>query len=128
MIESELRTYLLAQSGIAALIGTRVYPMKLPQSPTLPAITYQRVSGSRVQSLTGPSGMAHPRIQVDCWAASYDGAKALAAEVQDDLDGYRGTMGTTRVGGVIVYGDRDWYEPDVDIYRVTIDITIWHDE
>lgn len=128
MIESELRTHLLTESTITSLVGARIYPVLLPQAPTFPAMTYQRVSGSRVQSLTGPSGMAHPRFQIDCWAQTYDGAKELAAAVMTELDGYRGTMGDTRVGGVIVYGDRDIYEPDVEIFRVTIDITIWHDQ
>jgi hypothetical protein len=128
MIEKGLHTFLTGTAAISALVSARVYPVWLPQSPTLPCLTYQRISGSRVRSLTGPSSLAHPRIQIDCWAATYDGAKTLAEAVRVALDGYSGLMGTVEVFGVIVHGDRDLYDPEVKISRVSMDITIWHIE
>jgi hypothetical protein len=117
MIESDLRTYLIAHEDIQPLVGTRVYPMFLPQNPTLPAITYQRVSGNRVQSLKGVNSLSHPRIQYDCWAESYTDVKDLAEKLINALNDY---------SGVIFYNDRDLYEQDVELYRVSIDISIWH--
>lgn len=117
MIEADLRTYLIAHADIFPLVGSRVYPMLLPQNPTLPAITYQRVSGPKVQSLKGINALSHPRIQFDCWAATYTAVKGLAEKLISALNDY---------SGVIFYGDRDMYEQDVEVYRVSIDIAIWY--
>ena len=125
MIETGLKSFLTSAATSAA---GRIYPLVLPQAPVLPAMTYQRVSGNRVKSLSGPSGLAHPRFQIDCWGATYNEAKTLAQEVRRVIDGYRGQMGSIRVGGAIVLSDRDIHEPEAEDYRVTIDVTIWHDE
>ena len=128
MIESALYSILTADSTVSGLISTRVYPIKLPQSPTFPAVTYQRVSTPRVRSTTGPSGLAHPSIQIDCWAETYTGVKSLAEAAREAVDGYSGTVGGVAIAGIIVASENDFFEPEVEIYRVTMDITIWHEE
>ena len=128
MMEAGLHDYLTKDNGVKAIVGTRVYPVYLPQSPTYPAITYQRITTERVGSTTGPSGLARPRFQVDCWATTYAGAKALSTAVRTAVDGHSGKIGSADVFGVIVSNETDFYEPDVDINRVTMDLIIWHKE
>jgi hypothetical protein len=118
MIESDLKAYLAADAAILALVGSRIYPLKLPQAPTLPALTYQKISGSRVTSLSGYSGLSHPRMQIDCWASTYEQVKDVAAAVVTALDAYPGS--------IMNDDGRDNYQPDVELPRVTIDFTIWH--
>ena len=50
-LESELRTYTLAGASVAALVGTRMHARKLPQTPTLPAITFQRIDTRRLHDM-----------------------------------------------------------------------------
>lgn len=125
MIEEELTSWLQAN---IALVANRVYPMKLPQNPTLPAITYQKISGLRVQSHDGPSGLAYPRFQVSCWGESYSDAKQVAEEVRQDLDGYQGLMGVVQVGAALLQNEIDFYIPETGYYHVPVDFIIWHDE
>lgn len=40
-IEKALRAHLISFSSVL----TRIYPLKLSQNPTLPAITYQKITG-----------------------------------------------------------------------------------
>lgn len=127
-IEEGLYDYLSTNVGVSAIVGTRVYPGTLPQNWTKPAISYQRVSGVRFRNLAGPAGRATPRIQIDCWAESYSGARTLAEAVRSAMDGYAGLMGTTTVGSVVLESDIDFYEPDTDIYRVSMDFWISHIE
>ena len=127
-METAVRAILAADGTVSGLVSSRIYPMKLPQGPTMPAITYSRVSGPRVQELSGPSGLAFPRVQVDSWASTYAGVKALADAVRKALDGYRDTIASIRIGGVIMDGEVDIYEPGVEEYRVTQDYIVWHDE
>ena len=81
MIEATLRTFVLADVTIAGLIGTRYYSLRFPRTRVLPAIVYMKISGFREHDMDG-SSIATPRIQFDCWANSYGGAKALATALR----------------------------------------------
>jgi hypothetical protein len=109
---SELAVYTLLKdaAGVAALVAGRVYPLQAPQNATAPFIVYQRISSRRVRSVDGPSGLAQPRIQVDAYAATYAGAKALASAIRTALDGYRGTVAGVRVGAIALVSDTDFLE------------------
>jgi len=128
-IEKDIYYQLTDDTDVSTLVGDRVYPMKLPQGWTLPAITYQRISGERAHCLNGPSGRARPRFQIDCWAEDYDGAKDLSDKVRLCLDGFKGDINTeSDVGGITLEGDRDIWEEDIKIYRITMDFIIPHFE
>ena len=93
-IETGLKAKLTAAATTAA---GRVYPKVIPQDADLPAITYQRISSPRVRSHDGPSGLVFGRFQINAWAATWDAAAALAAEIQTALDNGIGTWDTTDV-------------------------------
>lgn len=118
-LEASIFTTLTGASGVSAIVGSRVYPIILPQKTTLPAITYLRVSGAQEISLSGHSGLESPRIQVDCWATSYAQAKSLAAAVQAAM------IASTafKVGSV---SDRDLFDDETNVFRVSIDFNVWH--
>lgn len=134
-LEEGLIDYLLTDSSLMALVGNgdspltcRIYPMLLPQNYTAPAMTYQRVSGQRLQNLSGPSGRAMPRIQFDIYANTYTSARAVGEKLRAALDGYSGTMGTVSVGQCTIETDFDGYAQDTDIYRITMDFMFSHTE
>lgn len=128
MIQQALFTILSAHPGLSALVGSRIYPLILPQNPAYPALTYQRVSGPREQSHDGPSGLARPRFQVSCWHPDFDQAKAAAEQVRLALAGYRGIVGGLEIEGIQVENELDLYDPDAKVYRVILDFVIWHQE
>jgi hypothetical protein len=128
-----VRELLLASPEVAGLVAARVYPSPLPQGCTLPAVTYQRVAGRSVQSLTGLSGCAMPRMQVDCWAETYDVAQEIAQAVKGWLvgvagRGYQGTVDGVRVQGARFLDDEDQYERDTKLHRVRADYVVFHEE
>lgn len=130
-IEEAIQAHLLATPNVAALVGVRVYPVKMPQRPTYPAVVYNRISGPREHSQDGSSGLAHPRFQLDCFAATYAGAKDLASKVRLALDGFRGSMGGVSgvdVNAVFIEDDRDDYDDDIHVYWVSLDAVVWHNE
>lgn len=130
-LEEALYSYLSGYAGLSSLVSNRVYPVLLPQDCQLPAVTYQRVSGPRVHCQGGDPGIAHPRIQVSCWAVTYSAARSIAAQVIAALQDFTGTMGGT--GGVTVQAsflddDADLYDPETQTYHVPVDFVIWHQE
>ncbi len=129
-VEVALVTLLKNATGVALLAGTRIFPMIAPANVAPPFVTYQRISGARDHALSGPTGFAQPRIQIDAFATTYLGAKALGAEIREALDGYRGTVGAVRIGGISLASDQDMYEGEVDppLYRVSMDFMVTHGE
>lgn len=128
-IEEALYAKLTSAANLTELVSNRVYPVKLPQNPTLPAITYQRVSTSRYHTHdTGFSGLARPRFQFDCYASSYLGAKNLLEALRATLEGFSGYVGTTRIQGALSQNETDFYEDVSGLYRRSIDFMIHHQE
>lgn len=64
---------LLDITAVVALVSQRVYHVRLPQSPRLPAIRVQLISEPTDYHLRGGSGMYFSRIQVDAYAVESSG-------------------------------------------------------
>ena len=47
MIEEDLYTYLTSDPTVSGYVSTRIYPVKMPQNVTYPAITYQLIGSTR---------------------------------------------------------------------------------
>jgi len=124
-IEQSLETYLKNYADLTALVGTRIYPAKLPQNFTPPAITYSRISSSRYYSHSGPSGLARPRFQLSCWAEHYGEAKQVAEQVRAALEAWPATK---TVQAAFVVNELDGYEPETKLYHVPVDVIFWHNE
>jgi hypothetical protein len=115
-LESAVRSVVLAIPAVAALKAT-MWPKKLPQKPTLPAIVYQRISTVAPLTLSGTLDHGRIRLQLTSWANDYDGARALADAIRGQgpksatpgLNGYSGTVDglKIRVAELIDEGDMD---------------------
>ena len=129
-----LRAHLLADASIAALVGARIYPLRLPQKAVMPSIVIQRVSGVRFGHLRGGGSLARPRYQVDCWAATHDAATALGTLCRQRLDGYTGEWAddespTTTIRVAVHFEDeRDLFEEDImgGLCRHSADYFLFH--
>jgi len=127
-LEAALRTYTLAGAAVGALVGTRMHARRLPQTPTLPAIVYQRIDTRRLHDLAGPDGLPRARMQVTSWATTPAGASDLAAAVRERLDGYNGAWGGMAVGSCLCVGERDLDDPDAGRSGVAQDYMIQYAE
>lgn len=126
MLEEALYVRLTGDAAVTAIVGTAVYPQAAPQNLEPPFITYARVSAERLRSFDGPSGLARPRMQVDCWAAGYRQARQLADATRRALDGWRSPA--DGVPGAMLESDRDLHEPENGLHRVSMDFFFWHEE
>lgn len=127
-LETALRARLLADAGIAALVVARVYPVVLPQAPAFPAITYEGVAETRLNTFGGPLGLAGPLMRLHAWASTYDGARDLARKVRLALDGWRGTQSGETVQAVKLQQQVDLYDDETQMHRVAMDFRVWWNE
>lgn len=124
-VEQDIYAFLIANSGVAALVGTRIYPLMIPQDADLPAVAYRRIDTPRHYSHDGYSGLARPRFQFDCVGSSYSSARALAAAVRVAFQGWR----ALHRGVAMTQNEMDvpWLET-TDRWQVSVDVIIWHHE
>ena len=90
-IDSALYTRLSGHAGLKALVSARIYPPPAPQSSAYPLVTYQEIDRVSPHVMRGTAGVTHIRYQVDSWAETLAGAKAVAAQVRAALDNWSGT-------------------------------------
>jgi hypothetical protein len=124
-VETDIRARLVADGTVNGLVSSRIYPLKLPQKPTLPAITYSRISGIRSQLLGGSSTWGFGRIEINGWATSYVQAQSIAAAVRTSLNGFVGKL-NSRPSVIRLENERDLYEDEDEIYRVIQDYLVNH--
>ena len=117
-IFSHLSTVAAVTSHVGASSSARIYPVFLPQDPIYPAISYQRISSQPQTSMGGFCNLDNPRIQIDCWATSYSAVKGMAEAVRD-------AMMSSPAFNALEISDQDLFEPDLEIYRVSIDFSCW---
>lgn len=122
-VEGGVRAFLRANTGVAALVGQRVF-FGVPDSPTWPLVTVQRVGGGDDLS-EAPIDLA--LVQLDCWGRLYSDtnpdsthgdkaqARAVANAVRAAVHEIR-SDGTV-YAGCVLYGasvNSDLFVPDPD--------------
>jgi hypothetical protein len=135
-VEVGIATYLLGVAEIAALVGTRVYQLFLPQAATLPAVRVQLIDDPETYTHDGPSGLRKARIQVDAIAGRssgsdpYDDASALADTVDTALSGYVGWAGNPGVSILSCLRDSRVPIPEapdeVGQLKIAQDYVVWY--
>lgn len=109
---------------LATVAGGRVYPLKLPDQPQFPAVTYQQISAVRTHAMGKDAPLIRVRMQVNVWGKTYAEARATAGAVANRLSRFRGTVGATRVLDVLLDNELETYESDNGTRRVIQDYSL----
>ena len=121
-IESILRSVLVADPAVAALVGDRIYRKRLPRESTFPAITFQMIT--RPQD--GLTGVVRARIQYNCYAAPKQDlvAATLADAVRCALHGYRAVRDGARIEYVEYVNAYDFTDETTEIPTIPVDMIV----
>ena len=87
-----VRGYLLSKTAITNVVGQRIYTDIMPQNATLPAIAFRKIPTRHEHTLSGCAGIAHCRLQFDCYAATRLQANDIAESIR--------TTGIVEIKGV----------------------------
>jgi hypothetical protein len=120
-IETALYEILRNDAGVSALVGTRVYLGRLPDNTIFPAVSFQRITTTKPQTLTTRVTFRNSLIQVDSWARTGGEIQALnlGAAVYGALEAIRGIYSTVDIQGILI--DNEEFmppEPDIEVSRV----------
>jgi hypothetical protein len=136
MIETAAVSELKADSAVAALVGTRVYPDPAPQEvTTFPRIVYAVDDDEPQMTFGGKSGLNQQRITFSCQARTPAQRDALLQAVINLLNGARGTWSTIVVQGVFLEGGPRCdaaslpdMGADVVVYVGELDFEFWFED
>lgn len=130
-MEEAIIAMLLADSGVAAEIGTHVYPGRAPQGVDTSYALVRSITRLPDYTMGGASGYEERRFQIDVYAETYTKAKLTARAIVDALSGFRGAKGSVFIQGIFLDGERDLpvADEDDDVYnrfRTSLDFFIHH--
>lgn len=128
-IGAAIYSRLTGHGGTDALVDGRVYPTKLPQDVEMPAIRYQMIDDVPEHAMGSDVGVAHGRVQIDCFGSDYDEARNVATNVHDALSRFNGTAGGVTIQATFAENKGiDFYEHEVEQNRIAQDYMVHYEE
>ncbi len=126
MLTTDLVAYLLTQTAVTAIVGTRIQPIPAPEDLSqYPVVTYQQVSYVPEYSNDGPINVSQSRIVFECHAVRYLDAHALAQAVAESLSGFSGTLPIgTKVYLAEIANRQDQFNTDARIYSAAVHVLV----
>ena len=116
-MEQAIHDILKDDAAVAAVIGTRIYPLIIPQWTLFPCITYQRITDTPTNDKDGVSRLDVIKIDIDMWGDKYSTLKDLKTKVRTALDNFDGTK-TGFTINVIFEAEQDLFEMEADSYHI----------
>lgn len=114
-IVEELRTKLVADSGVMAAVAKRIYQDRLPQGMnTMPAVVLEEISGVDDQEIGGVVVAVKTRVRARCYANTPSAAASVRQLLRVFLAPYRGAMGSAFVCDIELAGKGNGIDPPVD--------------
>jgi hypothetical protein len=107
-------------------LGGRVWAVTLPEKPTLPAATYQYITGIPEVTQGGPDNLTFKRVQISCFGETYGDAKTAGRAVRDALSGVFVEGGSLQASFVDNHFDDK--ELETNLYKDLTDIIAWGKE
>ena len=130
-----IHVYLSSKDALTALVGSRIYRGKRPQTTTTnPAITYRKTFGRDELYQEGVVDLGETGVEIKCWGDSPASAEAVRDKIRDVCQKYAGTITSGEESVVIVEmtmeTDDEFYDPPQDnsddgTFSATVDLRIW---
>jgi hypothetical protein len=131
--EDAIFAYLSTEPQVSDLVETRIYPGKLPEPTTFPAIVWHRISARRTRTydkFESFDAFATIRVQFDCWAeepGGYDTAVEVGEALLGALSGYGGMMSGTLITAHPL-NEFDDHDSDTKLFRRSLDFEVTYED
>lgn len=126
-LETDFYALLAAEATLQPLLGTRIFPDKMPQNLNAPAagigdyvaIVYQRISSVPEVTHEGGDSFTVVRLQVACYARTHEALRIMAAAVRALNGSSQGA-----IQNLFIADERGGFDPDAAFYRRDIDFEV----
>lgn len=126
-IASAVRNKLVNDPAVTAVLGTKIYPLVLPQNPVLPAAIISEVHTiPAMDDISGNAGQFRAELQLETYATTKAQAEEIDEILRLSLQGYSGAhLGVTIKGIYFLMGLPD-FEDEIEDYRQISRFAIWY--
>lgn len=123
-LEDALVARLADGGAVEAVIGQRVYPLRIPELPTgLPALAYQRIAGPAEHVHGAMVTNRERRFQLSVYDSDYDRGREAAATIIGALAGTRSNWGGHGEVTCRLVDDAEDFDPEPSgLFRQRIDL------
>ena len=128
MIEKRLVSLLLADTTVATLVGTKIFPVAIRKAVGWPALVYARMAGQPDYTLAGRGEWRTAQIEMVAWAQEYAEARAIAEAVRDLLDAYADDLSEGAIRFISVADGADDYVQELDVFGAVLALTVEYDD
>lgn len=97
MIRKMLYSILSNAPSVTGLVGTRIYPVIVPEDVSKPALAYQVISERRRYIMQGQDAVTDSRVQITIVAESVQQMDTVAQALRNLLSGYKGVVQNKRI-------------------------------
>lgn len=129
--EKVIYTLLSGSDSVTGLVGTKIYPGRIPQNTTMPAVSYELVSGVDIAPINALAGgvLLRSRVQVNALARTYAEVKTIQEAIRGALLFKSGLIAGVRVIGITreLIGP-DTRDDEIGLYLQGVDYLLTHDE
>lgn len=84
--EQSLYTLLSENSGVTALVSTRIYPDAMPEGCVYPAVVFSRTGTEPLASISNVSYGSDVTLTIGCWGKTRTSADAVASAIVSALN------------------------------------------
>ena len=126
MIDAAIYARLSADTAVAAIVGTKIYPVQAPKNAVAPWVRWQRISRVQPRDLAAIGGLIKTRIQFDCIAETYSDSRALSEAVRAAVQNWQDVA--EGIEDADAENSRDSFEPiaDKSYHIASLDFVITH--
>lgn len=118
MIRKMIYALLNDTPAITAQVGTRIYPLIVPEDVQKPALAYQVISESRDYIMAGQDAVTTSRVQITIVAENVAQMDTAAQTLRNALSGYSGTISNKKVYLIALENEYDGAVADGESLRV----------
>lgn len=126
-----MRTLMLADAAVDALLGNRIYPVMIPKEVALPCARISRTMARPVNVKNHATDLEMVDIQLSVFAKTYKSAHETTEACRAAVERFYGAVvvGSTNaiIGGIRYDGTSDGYEPEGEVFHVISEYMVrWH--
>lgn len=125
MFKEDLFAHLNADNGIKA-IATGVFSQIAPESQPSPYIVFSKVTTQRGTTYCASDNMQRALYQFGSYAKTALQASQLAKALRGSLLDFKGPMGSTHVGSILLDNEIEVFDSEPGLFGVLTTLFIWH--
>lgn len=132
--EEAIYSRLQADGALTALVGTRIFPGRIPQGELFdatgmpqPVCAFQRITSERFKNSVADADVRSALFQVGGWSDVYETANAIRTAARNSLDRWKGTVAGVVIQASFIEDEQDLYDEPAELHHHVVEVAVWYE-